>query len=121
MRRGYTDDVVESDSERLREVMSDLFNRCGAIVARYGGTVDKFTGDGIMAIFGAPIALEDHATRACLAALEIQREVRRLSAEVSRRRSTGRDGATDGIGRACRRRDGVRVHRPPRRTHGGAG
>ena len=85
-------DVVRSmdladrlDSERLREVMSELFNRCGAIVQRYGGTVDKFTGDGIMAIFGAPIALEDHAARACLTALEIQREVRRLASDVHRR------------------------------------
>jgi adenylate cyclase len=85
-------DVVRSmdlasrlDSERLREVMSELFNRCGAIVARYGGTVDKFTGDGIMAIFGAPIALEDHAARACLSALEIQREVRHLASDVHRR------------------------------------
>ena len=85
-------DVVRSmdlaarlDSERLREVMSELFNCCGAIVQRYGGTVDKFTGDGIMAIFGAPIALEDHAARACLAALEIQREVRRLASDVHSR------------------------------------
>ena len=49
---------------------------------RYGGTVDKFTGDGIMAVFGAPVALEDHAIRACLAALGIQEEAKRLAVEV---------------------------------------
>src|SRR6516165_10150089 len=58
--------------ERLREIMTDLADRCAAVVQRYGGTVDKFTGDGIMAVFGAPVALEDHAVRACLAALGIQ-------------------------------------------------
>ena len=52
---------------------------------RYGGTVDKFTGDGIMAVFGAPVALEDHAIRACLAALGIQEETARLAAEVKDR------------------------------------
>jgi hypothetical protein len=51
-------------------------------VKRYGGTVDKFTGDGIVAVFGAPVALEDHAIRACLAALGIQEETARLAAEV---------------------------------------
>ncbi len=56
-----------------------------SVVQRYGGTVDKFTGDGIMAVFGAPVALEDHAVRACLAALGIQEEVTRLAAEVERR------------------------------------
>ena len=60
--------------ERLREIMTDLVERCGAVVQRYGGTVDKFTGDGIMAVFGAPVALEDHAVRACLAALGVQEE-----------------------------------------------
>jgi len=71
--------------ERLREIMADLANRCAAVVQRYGGTVDKFTGDGIMAVFGAPMALEDHAVRACLAALGIQEETTRLAAEVKDR------------------------------------
>jgi len=71
--------------ERLREIMADLADRCAAVVQRYGGTVDKFTGDGIMAVFGAPVALEDHATRACLAALGIQEETARLAAEAKAR------------------------------------
>jgi class 3 adenylate cyclase len=74
--------------ERLREIMTDLVDRCGAVVKRYGGTVDKFTGDGIMAVFGAPVALEDHAVRACLAALGVQEEAKRLAVEVA-----DRDGA----------------------------
>ena len=72
-------------AERLREIMADLANRCAAVVQRYGGTVDKFTGDGVMAVFGAPVAMEDHAVRACLAALGIQEETARLAAEVQDR------------------------------------
>src|ERR1700761_2888758 len=72
-------------AERLRDIMADLADRCAAVVKRYGGTVDKFTGDGIMAVFGAPVALEDHALRACLAALGIQEETARLAAEVKER------------------------------------
>ena len=69
-------------TERLREIMAELADRCAAVVKRYGGTVDKFTGDGIMAVFGAPVALEDHAVRACLAALGVQDEATRLAAEI---------------------------------------
>ncbi len=72
-------------AERLREIMTDLVDGASAVVQRYGGTVDKFTGDGIMAVFGAPVALEDHAIRACLAALGIQEETVRLAAEVKDR------------------------------------
>ena len=71
--------------ERLREVMGDLFDRSSKIVQRYGGTVDKFTGDGIMAVFGAPRALEDHAVRACRAALDIQRDTHSLAIDAERR------------------------------------
>ncbi|OBB87287.1 adenylate/guanylate cyclase domain-containing protein [Mycobacterium sp. 852002-30065_SCH5024008] len=69
-------------AERLREIMAELVNRCTEVVHRYGGTVDKFTGDGIMAVFGAPVAMEDHAVRACLAALGIQDEIKRLALDV---------------------------------------
>ena len=72
-------------AERLREIMAELVERCAAVVKRRGGTVDKFTGDGIMAVFGAPVALEDHAVRACLAALGVQEEAKRLAEEVQRR------------------------------------
>src|SRR5271170_4207279 len=66
-------------TERLREIMTELVTRASVVVQRYGGTVDKFTGDGIMAVFGAPVALEDHALRACLAALGIQDATVRLA------------------------------------------
>ena len=69
-------------AERLREIMAELVGRAAAVVQRYGGTVAQFTGDGIMAVFGAPMALEDHANRACLAALGIQVESKRLASEV---------------------------------------
>jgi adenylate cyclase len=72
-------------AERLREIMAELLDRSTAVVNRYGGTVDKFTGDGIMAVFGAPVALEDHAVRACLAALGVQEEAKRLAVEVKDR------------------------------------
>ena len=64
-------DVVRSmdiaaavDMERLREIMTELVERSAAVVRRYGGGSVEFTGDGVMAVFGAPVALEDHAFRA---------------------------------------------------------
>ena len=74
-------------AERMREIMTELVNRASIVVQRHGGAVRQFTGDGIMAVFGAPIALEDHAFRACLAARAIQREANQLAEEVH-----GRDG-----------------------------
>lgn len=72
-------------AERLREVMAELVDRCTKLVHRYGGTVDKFTGDGIMAVFGAPVSLEDHAFRACLTALAVQEEIKRFAVDIRER------------------------------------
>jgi class 3 adenylate cyclase len=72
-------------AERLREIMAELADRCAAVVQGYGSTIAQFTGDGIMAVFGAPVALEDHAVRACLAALGVQQEAKRLAVEVGER------------------------------------
>jgi len=71
-------------AERLREIMAGLVDCASAVVRRYGGTVDKFTGDGVMVLFGAPVALEDHALRACRAALEIHSAIGDLAQQVSR-------------------------------------
>ena len=85
-------DVVRSmdiaaavEMERFREIMTELVERSAAVVQRYGGGTVEYTGDGVMATFGAPVALEDHAFRGCLAALAIQEEANRLAAEVARR------------------------------------
>jgi adenylate cyclase len=72
-------------AERLREIMAELVECASSLVQRYGGTVGSFTGDGVMAVFGAPTALEDHGIRACLAALAIQEEAKRLAVEVEAR------------------------------------
>lgn len=68
---GSMDLAERIDAEQWREVVDGLFKLLADAVHRHEGTVDKFTGDGIMALFGAPIADEEHARSACLAALEM--------------------------------------------------
>ena len=76
-----TDIAATVDIERLREIMTELVERAAGVVRRYGGTAE-YNGDGVMALFGAPVALEDHAFRACLAALAIQDEANLIADDV---------------------------------------
>ncbi|MEO8093287.1 MAG: adenylate/guanylate cyclase domain-containing protein, partial [bacterium] len=73
-----------TDPEQWRRVMDRFFAVLCDGVHHFEGTVDKFTGDGVMAIFGAPIAHEDHAQRACYAALHLQGELASQAAELRR-------------------------------------
>ncbi len=70
--------------ERLREIMTELLSRSAEVVERCGGRLNSYTGDGIMALFGAPMALEDHAFRACVAALDLHHAAVPLAEEVMR-------------------------------------
>ena len=81
--QGSMDLAERLDAESWRELMARFFQVLADAVHHADGTVDKFTGDGIMALFGAPIAREDHAQRACRAALEMIAGVQELAAEVS--------------------------------------
>ncbi len=73
--KGSMDLAEALDAEDWAGVMKEFFRVLSEGVTRFGGTVDKFTGDGIMAIFGAPVSQEDHARRACHAALHLSSAV----------------------------------------------
>ncbi|MBI2517706.1 MAG: CHASE2 domain-containing protein [Opitutae bacterium] len=63
---------------RLVELMNEYLTSCTDIVQEEGGTLDKYIGDAVVAIFGAPIALPDHAYRACVASIRVQKEIQKL-------------------------------------------
>ena len=75
---------AERDPEEARQLLDPVLERMMDAVHRYEGTVNQVMGDGIMALFGAPLAHEDHAVRACYAALAMQAAVKQYAAEVQR-------------------------------------
>jgi class 3 adenylate cyclase/tetratricopeptide (TPR) repeat protein len=68
---GFTTLSESRDSEEVRELLSAYFERCKRLIERYGGTVEKFIGDAVMAVWGTPVAMEDDAERAVRAALDL--------------------------------------------------
>jgi class 3 adenylate cyclase len=79
---GFTTLSEHRDPEEVRELLSRYFDRCRTLIERYGGTVEKFIGDAVMAVWGTPVAREDDTERAVRAALALVRAVSALGAEV---------------------------------------
>ena len=95
---GFTAASEERDAEETRELLSRYFDRARTIVERYGGTVEKFIGDAVMAVWGTPVAQEDDAERAVRAALDLVAAVAELGDELHARAgvSTGEAAVTLG-------------------------
>jgi class 3 adenylate cyclase/tetratricopeptide (TPR) repeat protein len=79
---GFTSLSEHRDPEEVRELLSRYFERCRTLIERYGGTVEKFIGDAVMAVWGTPVAREDDAERAVRAALALVQRVQALGEEV---------------------------------------
>ena len=86
---GSMDLAEQLDPEEWSRIMQRFFTILADGVERFEGFVDKFTGDGMMALFGAPIAHEDHAQRACYAALHLRDGIARYATEVKREHGVG--------------------------------
>jgi class 3 adenylate cyclase len=77
----YTSLSEQLDPEEVHQIMDGCFQILMEEIHRYEGTINQFTGDGVMALFGAPLSHEDHAQRACHAALSIQRALEAYGGE----------------------------------------
>ena len=78
----YTSIAEKLDPEEIHQIMDECFKILMNAIHKYEGTVNQFTGDGIMALFGAPVAHEDHAQRACLATLSIQKALEKYANSI---------------------------------------
>jgi class 3 adenylate cyclase/tetratricopeptide (TPR) repeat protein len=82
--KGSMELLADRDPEEARKILDPVLERMMEAVHRYEGTINQVMGDGIMALFGAPLAHEDHAVRACYAALRMQESVKKYAEEVRR-------------------------------------
>ncbi len=83
--KGSMELLADRDPEEARKLLDPVLDRMMEAVHRYEGTVNQVMGDGVMALFGAPLAHEDHAVRACYAAMRMQESVRRHAEAIQRR------------------------------------
>lgn len=85
----YTAMSEKLDPEEVHQIMDGCFKILIDEIHKYEGTINQFTGDGVMALFGAPVAHEDHARRACQAALAIQKAMKEYGAKIEK--ETGKE------------------------------
>ena len=88
--KGSMELLADRDPEEARTLLDPVLERMMEAIHHYEGTVNQVVGDGIMALFGAPLAHEDHAVRACYAALDMQAAIRRYAEEVRRTHGVSR-------------------------------
>jgi class 3 adenylate cyclase/tetratricopeptide (TPR) repeat protein len=93
---GFTTLSEHRDPEDVREFLSQYFDRCRTLIEQFGGTVEKFIGDAVMAVWGSPVAREDDAERAVRAALAITQAVTALGSEAGMRDLRARAGVLTG-------------------------
>ena len=113
----YTSISEKLDPEEVHQIMDGCFKILMDEIHRYEGTINQFTGDGVMALFGAPVAHEDHAQRACHAALSIQKAIEEYGEKI---KEAARSRVQDADRAELRSGDrGVHRRRPPDGLHGG--
>src|SRR5207244_5161724 len=93
---GFTAASESRDAEETRELLSRYFDTCRRLIELYGGTVEKFIGDAVMAVWGTPTATEDDAERAVRAALDLVASVSSLGDEVGEPELRARAGVLTG-------------------------
>jgi class 3 adenylate cyclase len=93
---GFTSASEKRDAEETRELLSRYFETCRRLIELYGGTVEKFIGDAVMAVWGTPVATEDDAERAVRAALDLVAAVSALGDEVGAEELRARAGVLTG-------------------------
>lgn len=93
--RGFTAYSEGMDPQEIVSVLNDYLSRMSEVIFKYKGTIDKFIGDAVMAIFGAPVPQKDHASKACHVALDMMKELRAIN---ETRSNSGQGNLSIGIG-----------------------
>jgi len=111
---GFTPFAEERDAEDVRDILTRYFELASDVITRYGGTVEKFIGDAVMAVWGSPVAREDDAERAVRAGLELVDAVKSLGHDAARALEKAK---LDVFGELLTAQWDLKLRRSPTRVH----